>query len=146
MLNKHEFDQLEKIKQLEYINKTVKDSDKTVKQLCGEIGIALSTLSDRFKSIGYKFDRKLKQYVSENAQEGTTPQKKEKATITPKKEKSVNKPVTAKNEPDENERINSNISLNIKLKKKLQVYAILHDTTLSDILNEAGTMYLEKNK
>lgn len=152
MLNKQEFDALDKMKQLEYINKTILESGKTAKDICKEIGIALSTLSDRFKSIGYRFDRSLKQYTlikkNEEPESHTEPSKEKSNSVTPINKSSVKNTVMAQIKPSEklegNNRKNSNIALDIDLKKRLQVYAIMHNKTLSDILNEAGEMYLKK--
>lgn len=154
MLNRKEFDHLEKIKQIEYINKTIKESGKTAKDVCKEIGIALSTLSDRFKSIGYRFDRNLRQYTliakSKEPQSHAEPLKEKNSTIVPVNKKSVDSIVTDKIEPlkisDNEGRIPTNVSLNVDLKKQLQVYGIMNNKTLSDILNEAGKIYLEKFK
>lgn len=152
MLNKQEFDALDKMKQLEYINKTILESDKIVNDICKEIGIAHSTLSDRFKSIGYRFDRNLKQYTliekNKSPQSHTETSKEKSNSITPANKKSVKNTVMAQIKSSEklkgNSRKNSNIALDIDLKKRLQVYAIMHNKTLSDILNEAGEMYLKK--
>lgn len=193
MLGREKFDQLEKMKQLEYINETTKESGKTVNEICKIIGIAHSTLSDRFKSLGYKFNRDLKQYILKNAEgskstectedpkdtenskytegsEGSeyteaskntecTEDPEDKKTIKlnsqnhqepPTKEESEDTIATEQikpiDKPQSKNRINTNISLNIELKKQLQVYGIMNNKTLSDILNESGEMYLKKFK
>lgn len=43
-------------------------------------------------------------------------------------------------------KINTNVSLNLDLKKKLQVYAVWNNTTLSAILNQAGQTYLSNTE
>lgn len=147
MLNKEEFNKMDKMQQLEYINRAVKDNNKSVNELCKIIGIAHSTLSDRFKSIGYKFDKDLKQYILMDNMSHTEPRKKESNIIEPVSKKAVKNVNKGNIKVSEKEnRIPTNVSLNGALKKELQIYGILHDKNLSDILNEAGRMYLEKMK
>ena len=64
-MNKKDFDNLEEIEQVEYINKRLRESNKTSKEICKQIGIGSSTVSERFKKNNYVFDRKVKQYVLE---------------------------------------------------------------------------------
>ena len=53
-MNKEEFDKLNILEQIDYINKEL-SSGKSITNTCKEIGIGRSTISDRFKKAGYKY-------------------------------------------------------------------------------------------
>ena len=63
-MDKKELDQLDPIKQVEYINKEIKGS--TLSKVCKSIGVGRSTISDRFKKVGYVYDKKLLKYARDN--------------------------------------------------------------------------------
>jgi len=62
-MNKTEFNKLEVMEQIQYINKRLIE-DNTVTKVCEFIGIARSTISDRFKTVGYKYNKAINQYES----------------------------------------------------------------------------------
>lgn len=100
MLSKKEFNLLEKIDQLHLINKTIKESGKTVIEVCDLFGLAHNTISQRFKKMGYTFDRNLKKYVLNEKliQKIKKPIKLETqiATEPPKEEETIIVPVIIK--------------------------------------------------
>lgn len=63
-MDKRELDQLDPIKQIEYINNEIKSS--TISNVCKNIGIGRTTVSDRFKKSGYVYSKDLGQYAKDN--------------------------------------------------------------------------------
>lgn len=61
-MNKSEFNELEVMEQIQYINKKLIGS--TVTKVCEAIGIGRSTIRDRFKNLGYKYNKTTNQYES----------------------------------------------------------------------------------
>ncbi|MBP3931834.1 MAG: hypothetical protein J6D47_19980, partial [Peptostreptococcaceae bacterium] len=61
-MNKSEFNELEVMEQIQYINKMLIGS--TVTKVCEAIGIGRSTIRDRFKNLGYKYNKTTNQYES----------------------------------------------------------------------------------
>ena len=64
-MDKQEFDKLEPLEQLEYINNKLKE-DYSVTTICKNIGISRSALKDRFTKIEYVFNTLTKQYSKDN--------------------------------------------------------------------------------
>ena len=62
-MNKKEFDKLEVLEQIEYINKSLLEG-YTVTGICNYIGIGRSTIRDRFKKVGYEYNKTINQYES----------------------------------------------------------------------------------
>lgn len=62
-MNKQQFNQLEVLEQIEYINSQLDTLSLT--KLCNEIGINRSTISKRFKLKGYTFNKELNKYINE---------------------------------------------------------------------------------
>jgi len=62
-MNKTEFNSLEVMEQIEYINKQLMKGD-TLTNLSKNIGIGRSTISDRFKKVSYKYNKSINQYES----------------------------------------------------------------------------------
>lgn len=62
-MNKTEFNSLEVMEQIEYINKSLLEGN-TLTNLCKSIGIGRSTISDRFKKVSYKYNKSINQYES----------------------------------------------------------------------------------
>ena len=60
-MNKDEFNNLEAIEQIQYINKKLIEGN-TVTKVCQSIGIGRSTIRDRFKKIGYEYNKVINQY------------------------------------------------------------------------------------
>jgi len=152
-LNKEEFQKLPLNEQIDYYNEKMLQGE-SMSKISSVIGISKS-VSAKFKEHGYKLIDK--QYILQDAQEsqslplGVTPNptqsdqkqpKEKKAIVTPK----INSlPVDIEIAP-QNGRVNSNISLDIELKKELQILGIRNDKTLSDIINEAAATYLKNFK
>lgn len=61
-MNKEEFNELNVIDQIEYINNQLEDN-KSVTSVCKGIGIGRSTVRDRFKKINYIYSKDLNKYV-----------------------------------------------------------------------------------
>lgn len=61
-MNKDEFNRLEVIEQIEYINKLLKDN-MTLTSISKDLGIGRSTIRDRFKKLEYTYSKDLNQYI-----------------------------------------------------------------------------------
>lgn len=62
-MNKTEFNSLEVLEQIEYINKSLLEGN-TLTDICKSIGISRSTIRDRFKKVSYKYNKTINQYES----------------------------------------------------------------------------------
>lgn len=62
-MNKEQFNQLEVLEQIQYINDNIEGMSLT--KLCEEIGVNRSTLTKRFKAKGYTFNKELNKYINE---------------------------------------------------------------------------------
>lgn len=90
-----DFDKLEKIDQMEYINKEL-TKNNTLTSICKNIPICRSTISDRFKKIGYEYNKITNQY--ESIVEIVEAESVENVEIEPIIQQSSNKVVAADNE------------------------------------------------
>ena len=61
-MNKDEFNSLEVMDQVEYINNLL-ENKKTLTSISKDLNIGRSTISDRFKKIGYRYNKQLNQYL-----------------------------------------------------------------------------------
>ncbi|MFR3071864.1 MAG: hypothetical protein ACLTK8_03420 [Paeniclostridium sp.] len=61
-MNKDEFNSLEVIEQIEYVNKLLKDN-MTLTSISKGLGIGRSTIRDRFKKLEYRYSKDLNQYI-----------------------------------------------------------------------------------
>ena len=62
-MNKTEFNSLEVLEQIEYINKSLLEGN-TLTNICKSIGIGRSTIRDRFKKVSYEYNKATNQYES----------------------------------------------------------------------------------
>ena len=62
-MNKTEFNKLEVIEQIKYINKKLLEGN-TLTNLCKSIGVGRSTIRDRFKKVSYEYNKTVNQYES----------------------------------------------------------------------------------
>lgn len=62
-MNKTEFNNLEVMEQIEYINKSLLEGN-TLTNICKSIGIGRSTIRDRFKKVSYEYNKSINQYES----------------------------------------------------------------------------------
>ena len=62
-MNRTDFDALEVLEQIKYINKSLSEG-YTVTGICNYIGIGRSTIRDRFKKVGYEYNKTINQYES----------------------------------------------------------------------------------
>lgn len=62
-MNRNNFDKLETIAQIEYINNKLIEGN-TLTSICKNIGIGRSTITDRFKKSSYKYNKSTSQYES----------------------------------------------------------------------------------
>ena len=90
-----DFDKLEKIDQMEYINKELIKGN-TLTSICKNIPIGRSTISDRFKKISYEYNKITNQY--ESIVEIVEAESVENVEIEPIIQQSSNKVVAADNE------------------------------------------------
>lgn len=65
-MNKDQFNGLEILEQIEYINDQLKNN-KSITYVCKEIGVSRSTIRDRFKKIDYIFSKELNRYMYNNS-------------------------------------------------------------------------------
>jgi len=63
-MDKKELDQLDPIKQIECINNEI--IKNTISNVCKSIGIGRTTVSDRFKKVGYVYNKELGQYAKDD--------------------------------------------------------------------------------
>ncbi|KEI02882.1 hypothetical protein G8T76_10750 [Clostridium botulinum C/D] len=61
-MNRKEFDSLDRMQQIEYINKEL-GSGKSLTELSEKINISRSTIRKRFKKLGYEFNQELNKYI-----------------------------------------------------------------------------------
>lgn len=61
-MNKDEFNSLEVIEQIEYVNKLLKDN-MTLTSISKDLGIGRSTIRDRFKKLKYTYSKDLNEYI-----------------------------------------------------------------------------------
>ena len=61
-MNKDKFNSLEVIKQVEYINKLLRDN-MTLTSISKDLGVGRSTIRDRFKKLDYIYCKDLNQYI-----------------------------------------------------------------------------------
>ena len=90
-----DFDKLEVIDQIEYINKEL-NKNNTLTSICKSIGIGRSTIRDRFKKIGYEYNKITNQY--ESIVEIVESKSVENVEIEPITQRSSKKVVRADNE------------------------------------------------
>lgn len=64
-MNKEEFNKLEVLEQVQYINNELKNN-KSITSVCKELGIGRSTIRDRFKKSNYIYYKELNEYVHNN--------------------------------------------------------------------------------
>ena len=62
-MNRTDFDVLEVLEQIKYINKSLSEG-YTVTGICNYIGIGRSTIKDRFEKVSYKYNKSINQYES----------------------------------------------------------------------------------
>lgn len=62
-MNKTEFNSLDVMEQIEYINKSLLNGN-TLTNICKSIGIGRSTIRDRFEKVSYKYNKSINQYES----------------------------------------------------------------------------------
>ena len=60
-MNRTDFDVLEVLEQIKYINKSLLEG-YTVTGICNYIGIGRSTIRDRFKKVGYEYNEVVNQF------------------------------------------------------------------------------------
>lgn len=65
-MNREEFDKLDVLDQIEYINKQL-ENNNSVTSVCKQIKIGRSTIRDRFKKINYSYSKKLNRYVYDDS-------------------------------------------------------------------------------
>lgn len=61
-MNREEFDKLDVLDQIEYINKQL-ENNNSVTSVCKQIKIGRSTIRDRFKKLSYSYSKDLNRYV-----------------------------------------------------------------------------------
>lgn len=80
-MTKEEFNNLDIIQQLEYINNQLKNNE-SITSICKYIGIGRSTIRDRFKKINYTYSKELNKYVNNNCNTDVNIKKITKTTVS----------------------------------------------------------------
>lgn len=88
-MTKEQFNQMEVLEQIQYINSELINASLT--QLCEQIGVNRSTVSKRFKSKGYVFDKSLNQFQEK---EGNATDMQQGATDTQQRNTTKSKDIT----------------------------------------------------
>lgn len=65
-MNRAEFDRLDKFEQVSYINDQLEKSGLTLTNICKKLEIGRSTIRDRFKKIGYIYNKNSNLYLIDN--------------------------------------------------------------------------------
>ena len=65
-MDREEFDKLEVLDQVEYINNQL-ENNKSITSVCKDLKIGRSTIRDRFKKINYVYSKDLNKYVNNNS-------------------------------------------------------------------------------
>ena len=137
-MTKDEFNNLEIIDQINYLNKYLKDG-LTLTNICKSIGIARSTVGGRMTKQGYILDKNLNQYIIDNSENnGRAYSKLTVSNELTKKNKASNFEVEA-NKNIETTYENHSVSNKLTSSKPVN-NALMLDTTDSDNLT-----YLLKN-
>ncbi|KGM95577.1 HTH domain-containing protein [Clostridium phage CWou-2020a] len=71
-MNRKEFDSLDIIRQIDYINKELSNG-KSLTELSEKINISRSTIRKRFKKLGYLFDQDANKYLCDKEVKNVTP-------------------------------------------------------------------------
>lgn len=61
-MNKDEFNALEILKQIDYINKQLKNNS-SITSVCKSIGVSRTTVRDRFKKVDYIYNKEVNAYI-----------------------------------------------------------------------------------
>lgn len=61
-MTKEQFNALQVLKQIEYINKQL-ENNKSITSVSKELGVARTTIRDRFKKLNYFYDKEMNAYV-----------------------------------------------------------------------------------
>lgn len=61
-MNKGQFNALEVLKQIDYINEQLKNN-KSITTVCKSIGVGRTTIRDRFKKLNYRYDKEVNAYI-----------------------------------------------------------------------------------
>lgn len=80
-MDRKEFDKLDVLEQIDYFNQKLKEVS-SISKLCESIGIPSSTVRDRFKRAGFKYDQNKKCYES-NTLETLSKSDKSNTLVTP---------------------------------------------------------------
>ena len=80
-MNKEEFKSIDTLKQIEYVNKVLKEG-QTLTAFSEKIGISRKTISKYFIKAGYKYSQSKKQYILENTEVKAREQEEYYSNIT----------------------------------------------------------------
>ena len=80
-MNKEQFQKLNILDQIEYINSILKEG-KTLTSFSKKVGISRKTISKKFSGAGYKYSQSKKQYILENTEIQAGERKKYYSNIT----------------------------------------------------------------
>ncbi len=115
-MDRQSFLNLDIDKQIEFFNDEL-SKGKSFTKISKELGISKS-ISEKFKKHGYKNIDGLFQLQSKSIQENTAPIKRDSRTIV----------------------------IDTDLWKQLKIYSVVHDTTISEILELQARNFLKKNQ
>ena len=104
-MTREEFDNMDILDQINYINEML--SELSLTKICEEIGISRAAIVKRFRPVGYVFDNNVKKYIKE----GTVVNEKSIMTILKEKIEELNQRVTVL-EQERNENITDTQQIN----------------------------------
>lgn len=127
-MTKEQFNQLEVLEQIKYINNQL-EKNSTLTLVCKELSIGRSTIRDRFKKISYSYSKELNRYVYNDSITGIV------KNITMKNNKRITD-VTH----EENNANNTNVSQVDKVTDIINKSDVEIKETLLDIVNNYDTI------
>lgn len=149
-MEKEEFKALSVKKQIDYINENFKNG-KSLNETTKELGVSKS-ISEKFKKHGYVLKEVLgvKQYVEgrmENPYEDPSLKQGNLFETAATTEKVKEVPLEKRNpgRPAKQNLARHNITIDDTVWKKLAMYALLNDTTVSELLGKMAQRFLEEN-
>lgn len=70
-MNKDKFNNLDAMEQIEYINNSLKNK-RSLTSISKDLSIGRSTISERFKKLGYRYNKEFNQYIKHDTNESNT--------------------------------------------------------------------------
>ncbi|HEY5563901.1 MAG TPA: hypothetical protein VIK72_19470 [Clostridiaceae bacterium] len=130
-MNKSEFEEMEIVKQLEYVNDLLAKGD-TLTKAAHYLGIGRTSIARNFKKASYIYDSISKQYVKTNIPQED---KKDNTPIVDKKKKLSHRP-KEKLDHKLSDKLQLDIPIKAKARVKTKAFGIVMDIALADKLDK----------